>query len=143
MSSPTDDQISFLDDPRPSPRVAEIGPCVVCGLKTMRTSPSWGWIHALCEPAHTDSTGHETSYEAGRRAPRGPRSLLAQEIRRLFSVHGAMTDDELCRLLPEAHPGTLAKRRHSLMKAGLVVDSGDRRPTRRGVMAIVWRLADS
>jgi hypothetical protein len=48
------------------------------------------------------------------------------------------TDDELVVLLPDDHPGSVAKRRCDLVRDGEVVDSGRRRPTRRGIDAIVW-----
>ncbi len=50
----------------------------------------------------------------------------------------ALTDDELVQRFPDEDPGTVKKRRTELAKAGLVHDTGERRPTRRGRPAAVW-----
>lgn len=49
------------------------------------------------------------------------------------------TVDEVCELHPTWDRGVLARRVTDLRQAGLVVDSGRRRPTRRQCPAIVWR----
>ncbi len=51
-----------------------------------------------------------------------------------------MTDDELVARLPKHHGTTVKKRRSELSGAGLIVDSGHRRPTSTGRMAIVWQV---
>lgn len=56
--------------------------------------------------------------------------------------HGA-TDDEVHQLLPDELLGAIAKRRGSLVGEGLVVDSGRRRPTRRGCPAVAWVAIDA
>lgn len=52
-----------------------------------------------------------------------------------------MTDAELAAYLA-MHPGSAAKRRGELTAAGMIVDSGLRRPTPSGCAATVWRAAD-
>ena len=52
-----------------------------------------------------------------------------------------LTDDEICELLGSLHPPTVKSARSRLTKAGLLVDTGERRPSNRGRDQIVWRLA--
>lgn len=71
------------------------------------------------------------------------RAQLRDEImvQHRYHPHRGMTDDELCALLPEITPGSVIKRRGELVTAGLLEDSGERRPVRRtGRAAIVWRV---
>lgn len=49
-----------------------------------------------------------------------------------------LTDDDLERLTSTRHQ-TVSARRRELVLAGLVVDSGDRRPTSSGRSAVVWK----
>jgi hypothetical protein len=52
------------------------------------------------------------------------------------------TDDELAAVLAPEHYGpTVKTARSRLSKAGLLVDTGQRRPSSRGRDMIVWRLA--
>ncbi len=53
-----------------------------------------------------------------------------------------VTDDELAWMLPEIHPPTVKTARSRLTKAGLLVDSGERRDSNRGRSQIVWKLAE-
>lgn len=53
--------------------------------------------------------------------------------------HG-FTDDELVAWLPTVYPPTVKSARSRLSKQGLLIDSGARRPSNRGVSQIVWRL---
>jgi hypothetical protein len=82
----------------------------------------------------------ETSRQAAELAPEY-RSRLRERILNLLR-QGRATDDEIVQQLPEEHPGSVSKRRHDLVRAGLVVDTGRRRPTRRGTQAIVWAAVD-
>lgn len=55
-----------------------------------------------------------------------------------------MTDDQLAdwlSLAAHTHPPTVKSARSRLSRAGLLVDSGERRPSNRGRQQIVWRLA--
>ena len=71
-------------------------------------------------------------------------SALQTELLDWFTAwcpHGS-TDAELCASFDERTPGTLIKRRGELVAAGLVRDSGERRPVpRTGRMAVVWVAA--
>lgn len=85
----------------------------------------------------------DTATDAGRRP--WTDSALHLEILDLHrgigaTAPGGLTDDELCQLITRCE-GTTKKRRTELTKAGLLVDSGERRPTRTGTLAIVWRTA--
>jgi hypothetical protein len=83
----------------------------------------------------------ETSHDAARRITgRTERAIL------FFFTNGdghALTDDELCRWLPDYWPPTLKAARSRLSKKGALVDSGKRRLSDRGFEQIVWRLAGS
>lgn len=84
----------------------------------------------------------DTSAAAARTAPEY-RGRLKRDVLAVHQAHPAgLTDDELAGHLPDDHAGSVAKRRRDLVDAGELVDSGHRRPTRRGVGAIVWRLAE-
>jgi hypothetical protein len=54
---------------------------------------------------------------------------------------GGLTDDEIAARLPACHAPTVKSARSRLTAAGLLVDSGERRPSSRGRQMIVWRLA--
>jgi hypothetical protein len=51
-----------------------------------------------------------------------------------------LTDDEGGELLDHSDRLTFGRRRHDLMRLGLVIASGRRRSTPSGRKAIVWRL---
>lgn len=55
-----------------------------------------------------------------------------------------LTHDELCAhpLLRCYHPPTVKTACSRVVKAGLLVDSGERRPSNRGRAQVVWRLAE-
>lgn len=57
-----------------------------------------------------------------------------------FAIHGPMTDDELVMRSPQWHGPTIKTCRSRLSKRGLLIDSGQRRPSLRGKDQIVWRL---
>lgn len=48
------------------------------------------------------------------------------------------TDDELCNGLRDLHPPTVKSARSRLTNAGLLIDTGKRRPSNRGRDMIVW-----
>jgi hypothetical protein len=61
-------------------------------------------------------------------------------------THGPMTDEELLRSVAidtgQDYPAsTIKTRRSELVAAGVVVDTGETRPTRFGRAAIVWAKA--
>lgn len=84
------------------------------------------------ETSHQAAEGDETV----RRFRRGVAVSALAEIR-AAGIAG-LTVDELHGRHLEADRGTLARRVTDLRQAGLVVDSGRRRLTRRGLPAIVW-----
>lgn len=91
------------------------------------------------DPAHhVRTTDPHTSRAAARKAIGN--SALRQRIYDTFT-YGGYTDDELAAMMIGTHPGSIAKRRHDLTRAGLLTDSGTTRPTRTGTQAIVWTLA--
>lgn len=63
---------------------------------------------------------------------------LQQTVMALHRSHAGLTDDELVGLLPERTAGSVIKRRGECVRAGMLEDSGRRRPTRTGSSAIVW-----
>jgi predicted ArsR family transcriptional regulator len=52
-----------------------------------------------------------------------------------------MTDDEIAARLAQCYSPTVRSARSRLTKAGLLVDSGERRPSGRGRTMIAWRVA--
>lgn len=58
-----------------------------------------------------------------------------------FDRFGMLNDDELCQQLPEFYPPTIRTARSRLAKAGVLVDSGTRRPSLRGRQMTVWKRA--
>ena len=76
-------------------------------------------------PGRTERLILEAFYRVGYRKPRHLRGF---------------TDDELCTWMPTLHPPTVKSARSRLTGLGLLVDSGERRPSVRGRDQIVWRL---
>lgn len=105
------------------------------------TAP-WGPPRPLVEdvprPAPTTgarATDPGTAHEAGNRDRTTDRQLALAILRQ----HPAgLTDDALGELM-ERRPTSSGKRRHELVELGLVEYSGQRRPTRTGSPARVWR----
>ena len=62
-------------------------------------------------------------------------------IRAIFQGGGNFTDDELAAALPDHYPPTVKTCRSRLSGRGLLVDTGQRRPSNRGREMIVWRAA--
>lgn len=86
---------------------------------------------------------HNRDHDTSRRAAwdNAPRSG-SQRARVLLSLaHRASTDYELERLLNMKRPSP-GNRRGELVTGGFVVDSGQRRPTDTGSLAIVWEVTD-
>jgi hypothetical protein len=86
---------------------------------------------------HTDP---DTSQAAA--AAQRPSALEAEIIRvfHLHRPHVGLTDDQVCRLLPDRYAPTVKTARSRLTKAGVLVDSGQRQRSNRGRDMIVWRL---
>lgn len=68
------------------------------------------------------------------------RVLAALVAHRDWDSGGGLTDDELARLMPDEHAGSVAKRRTDLRDLGLVTESSRTRTTRAGCDAIVWAV---
>lgn len=83
----------------------------------------------------------DTSWSAQRPSDRKV-SLRARVLGLHRANPGGLTDDELCAALPLEWPPSVGRSRSHLAAAGLVADSGDRRRTRRGSPANVWRLTE-
>lgn len=75
------------------------------------------------------------------------REAVEEHVRHLFMIHGPMTDHELTlryfvdSTSPASDFESPRKRRSSLSKAGVLVATLQRRPSRTGRPAIVWELA--
>ena len=66
-------------------------------------------------------------------------SVLEASILFAFAAFGPMTDDELCAHFADRHEPTVKTARSRASKRGELVDSGLRRPSRRGRDQIVWQ----
>lgn len=85
------------------------------------------------------ATDTQTALEAARSiTPGRTERLILDEFHRCR--HG-YTDDELAARMPTCHPPTVKTARSRLSGMGLLVDSGECRPSTRGRAQIVWRLA--
>lgn len=93
------------------------------------------------KPAHevpaARRTDPETSHQAAESVPAG---AVEARVLAMFRLFQALTDDELADQLPEHHPPTTKSARSRLSKAGVLFDSGMRRPSNRGRQMIVWEL---
>lgn len=78
-----------------------------------------------------------TSVEAGERIQPNAGTLRAEVLEYLKHC-GPSTDEEMQHYM-NLNPSTQRPRRIELVRAGLVYDSGQTRPTRSGRSAVVWR----
>lgn len=92
---------------------------------------------ALFRGPQARSTDPVTSHAAAANVDIG----IGAEILNTFAVFGHLTDDELVDAMPARFGPTTKTARSRLTKLGYLVDSGDRRPSRRGMPSIVWRHA--
>lgn len=81
-----------------------------------------------------------TSREAAR-AIRPAISALHQALLEVLREHPAGLTDEEMQAAASMQPSTQRPRRGELVARGVVVDSGETRPTRSGRRAVVWRCA--
>lgn len=72
-----------------------------------------------------------------------PSALEAEIVNtfRLHRPHIGLTDDQLCRLLPDRYAPTVKTARSRLAKRGVLVDTGQRQRSNRGRDMAVWQLA--
>ena len=88
--------------------------------------------------ARATDTG--TALSAARSITPGRTEQRILDAYRQVPRHG-MTDDELAVALAPMYPATVKTARSRLLRAGLLRDSGKRRPSARGRDQIVWVLA--
>ena len=82
--------------------------------------------------------------DTSRAAAAGMRNKLGQlhvRVMEAIRFHGPLTDEELCDVL-NLQGNTLRPRRRELQLMSYVVDSGERRNTRSGRKAVVWKLSN-
>lgn len=85
--------------------------------------------------------GSETSREAAQRIQGGANRLRARVLAWFIDRGPAGGTDEEAQLALAMKTQTETPRRNELMKMGLLVDSGRRRPTSSGRQATVWVVA--
>lgn len=89
------------------------------------------------EPAgRVRATDPPTSVRAARKQSGG----VEEQIRRVFLQHRRLSDDALCRRLPNLHQPTVKSARSRLSGRGELVDTGTVAKSDRGVDQIVWSL---
>lgn len=125
----------------PEVELSPLGACWRCTTPTIRRDRQGRpecYSCRLVDDAKPDDP--ETSRQAAAAAARGSKSPLAVAILGELRErgHDGATDDELVSVFETEHPGSVSKRRADLCAAGLVVDSGRTRATRRGRQAVVW-----
>lgn len=94
-----------------------------------------GWLRPGELPYSDRETSRQAAKDAGSRASSDRTAVLAWI--REAGARGA-TDDEIERALDMKHQ-TASARRRELVLAGLIAPTGERRPTRSGSPAQVWR----
>jgi len=117
--------------------------CVSCDRPTANQVagvPMHTWCQPGAERRAVRASDPVTSRTAAR-ANKEHRGRLRHLVLECHEQHtGGLTDDELSQMHPNELLSSLSKRRGELVDEGLLEDSGERRPTRRGVPAAVWRL---
>lgn len=96
--------------------------------------------------AHARNTDPSTSHAAAQSVHESWSAVLRGRVLALLDLGAGYTDEELAdaywlRYDEPATPSGLRTRRAELVTAGMVADSGERRPTRGGRAAIVWEAA--
>jgi hypothetical protein len=102
------------------------------------------------DQARARSTDPATSHEAARSV----RAITAKQhaVLRVFAVFGKATDEQWMAKyatyeaqwnLPYQSASGLRTRRSELVRAGAIVDTGERQKMRSGRMAIVWEVLRS
>lgn len=82
----------------------------------------------------------ETSCDAADKIePKAP--TLREKVLHVISELGGLTDAE-CQQVLHLDPSTQRPRRIELVRMGLVVDSGAKRRTRSGRLAVIWTVAE-
>lgn len=88
------------------------------------------------------TTDPDTSHAAAREITgRTERAILAVFDSWWDGRPNRLTDQQLCAAFPNLYAPTVKSARSRLTKQGILVDSGERRPSSRGRPMIVWKLA--
>ncbi len=101
------------------------------------------YTHTTPRARNTDpSTSHQAAASVATDTVTRTQALILEALR----AHGPLTDEQLCQRIAEVERKYLAvsgirTRRSELVKAGRVVDTGDRQPMLSGRPAIVWGVA--
>jgi hypothetical protein len=85
------------------------------------------------------ATDPQTSRDAARAVTKG----VEHSVLQVFNAETRLTDDELVERMPNLHGPTCKSARSRLSKRGVLVDSGERRPSVRGQPMIVWRKTNA
>lgn len=146
--------IPLIYDQESYPQVVEIDPTQTAGLYAIQLS---AFTHGM-EQFYTDSVP-----EVGSASPRilhfqpdlsvasavaelpEKTKRLCQAIYLVLRARGPLTDEELSALLTEKNfehtPSGLRSRRAELTAAAWLRDSGEKRPTKAGNLAVAWMAA--
>lgn len=130
---------------------------VIIAARTLTSSSGWGSgdlkaaVKALDKFEAAELTGAGAKYTAGSDTSQAAAGLAVpvqysarQQIIKLLAHLGelGLTDDQMETRLRRSHQ-TVSSARNWLVEAGWVRDSGQRRKTRSGRMAVVWMLTDT
>ncbi|MCP4743224.1 MAG: hypothetical protein GY871_13525 [Actinomycetales bacterium] len=88
------------------------------------------------------TTSHQAAASVAPDTLTRTQALILEALR----AHGPLTDEQLCQRIAQVERKYLAvsgirTRRSELVKAGRVIDTGDRQPMLSGRPAIVWGIA--
>ena len=122
--------------------------CLECGRESehVRWCPAYvspisaGW--AYTRPARARNTDPQTSHDAA--ASVTGQTETQRHLLELLANEPATDMDLIERWHPEWGPATpsgLRTRRSELTEAGLVIDTGERRPSPSGRLCVVWGLS--
>ncbi len=101
------------------------------------------YTHTTPRARNTDpDTSHQAAASVATDTVTRTQALILEALR----AHGPLTDEQLCQRIAQVERKYLAvsgirTRRSELVKAGRVIDTGDRQPMLSGRPAIVWGLA--
>lgn len=126
------------DAPVPDPKRRRTAEMQAIAENTPR--PATTGPPSLATTAHARTTDPATSHRAA--ASLTNLRPAQEEVLALFRKYGPMIDEEMLSRAGDEQvkqtPSGLRTRRSELVEAGLMVDSGEQRPTPSGHNAIVW-----
>lgn len=88
------------------------------------------------QPGRARATDPTTSVQAARKQSGG----IEDEVRRVFMQHRRLSDDQLCRRLPNRNPGSVKTARSRLKGRGELVDTGLTAESDCGCDQTIWTL---